>query len=64
MVSTQPSVVMSVLERDELDRLLNDTKTELFSQQRRAREELEGVQEVTCHYAVARYTIKSQLRIK
>lgn len=48
MFSTQPSVLMSVLERDEFHRLLNDTKTQLFSQQRRAREELEAVQEVTC----------------
>lgn len=39
---------MSLLERDELARLLNITKTELFSQQRGTREELEGVQEVTC----------------
>ncbi|XP_075882141.1 uncharacterized protein LOC142888019 [Nelusetta ayraudi] len=41
----EPSVVMSALERDELDRLLSDTKTELFAQKRRAREELEALQE-------------------
>lgn len=39
---------MSALERDELDRLLSDTKTELFAQKRRARVELEALQEVKC----------------
>lgn len=42
----QPSVVMSVLEREEMDRQLDSAKTELFAEQRRAREKLESVQEV------------------
>ncbi|XP_034548024.1 trichohyalin isoform X2 [Notolabrus celidotus] len=41
----EPSVVMSVLEREELDRQLNSAKTELFAEQRRAREKLESMQE-------------------
>lgn len=39
---------MSALERDETDRLLHDTRTELFAQKRRAHEELEALQEVKC----------------
>lgn len=42
----QPSVVMSVLEREEMDRQLDSAKTELFAEQRRAREKLESMQEV------------------
>lgn len=42
----QPGVVMSVLERDEMDRQLNNAKMELFAEQRRARETMESVQEV------------------
>lgn len=44
----QPSVVMSVLEREEMDRQLDSAKTELFAEQRRARETLETMQEVPC----------------
>lgn len=43
----QPSVVMSVLEREEMDRQLDSAKTELFVEQRRARERLESMQEVS-----------------
>lgn len=43
----QPSVVMSVLEREEMDRQLDSAKTELFAEQRRARERLESMQEVS-----------------
>lgn len=45
---SQPRVVMSALERDEMDRLLHDTRMELFAQKRQAREELEALQEVKC----------------
>ncbi|XP_073321889.1 uncharacterized protein [Pagrus major] len=41
----RPSVVMSVLEREEMDRQLDGAKTELFAEQRRAREKLESVRE-------------------
>ncbi|XP_031712277.1 trichohyalin isoform X4 [Anarrhichthys ocellatus] len=41
----EPSVVMSVLERKEMDRQLDNAKTELFAEQRRAREKLESIQE-------------------
>ncbi|XP_045890395.1 myosin-11 isoform X4 [Micropterus dolomieu] len=41
----RPSVVMSVLEREEMDRQLDSAKTELFAEQRRAREKLESMQE-------------------
>ncbi|XP_051279594.1 trichohyalin [Dicentrarchus labrax] len=41
----EPSVVMSVLEREEMDRQLDGAKTELFAEQRRAREKLESMQE-------------------
>lgn len=37
---------MSVLEREEMERQLDNAKTELFAEQRRAREKLESVQEV------------------
>ncbi|KAM7018110.1 uncharacterized protein LKV04_002012 [Tautogolabrus adspersus] len=40
-----PHVVMSVLEREEMDRQLDMAKTELFAEQRRAREKLESMQE-------------------
>ncbi|XP_029295745.1 trichohyalin isoform X2 [Cottoperca gobio] len=39
------SVFMSVLEREEMERQLDNAKTELFSEQRRAREKLESMQE-------------------
>ncbi|CAK6966516.1 trichohyalin isoform X4 [Scomber scombrus] len=39
------SVVMSVLEREEMERQLDSAKTELFSEQRRSREKLESMQE-------------------
>lgn len=42
----QPGVVMSVLEREEMDRQLDSAKTQLFAEQRRAREKLESMQEV------------------
>ncbi|XP_040928233.1 myosin-8 isoform X2 [Betta splendens] len=38
-------VIMSVLEKEEMERQLDNTKTELFAEQRRAREELESMQE-------------------
>lgn len=38
---------MSVLERDGMDRQLHRAKTELFAEQRRAREKLESIQEVS-----------------
>ncbi|XP_059192770.1 trichohyalin [Centropristis striata] len=41
----RPSVVMSVLEKEEMERQLDNTKTELFAEQRRAREKLESMQE-------------------
>ncbi|XP_037634422.1 trichohyalin isoform X2 [Sebastes umbrosus] len=41
----RPSVVVSVLERDEMERQLDNAKTELFAEQRRAREKLESMQE-------------------
>ncbi|XP_074526194.1 uncharacterized protein LOC141790309 isoform X3 [Halichoeres trimaculatus] len=41
----EPSVLMSVLEREELDRQLHGAKTELFAEQKRAREKLESMQE-------------------
>ncbi|XP_076587924.1 uncharacterized protein LOC143321450 isoform X2 [Chaetodon auriga] len=40
-----PGVIMSVLEREEMDRQLDSAKTELFAEQRRAREKLECMQE-------------------
>ncbi|XP_042277382.1 trichohyalin isoform X3 [Thunnus maccoyii] len=39
------NVVMSVLEREEMERQLDSAKTELFSEQRRSREKLESMQE-------------------
>lgn len=39
---------MSALEREEMDRQLDGAKTELFAEQRRARERLESMQEVLC----------------
>ncbi|XP_022077964.2 trichohyalin isoform X2 [Acanthochromis polyacanthus] len=39
------NVIMSVLEREEMERQLDNAKTELFTEQRRAREKLESVQE-------------------
>ncbi|XP_068461118.1 trichohyalin [Clinocottus analis] len=39
------SAVMSVLERKEMERQLDNAKTELFAEQRRAREKLEAIQE-------------------
>ncbi|KAM7391992.1 hypothetical protein PAMP_022636 [Pampus punctatissimus] len=39
------NVVMSVLEREEMERQLDSAKTELFSEQRRSREKLESIQE-------------------
>ncbi|KAI3372856.1 hypothetical protein L3Q82_023299, partial [Scortum barcoo] len=41
----RPGVVMSVLEREDLDRQLDGAKTDLFAEQRRAREKLEAMQE-------------------
>ncbi|KAF1389157.1 hypothetical protein PFLUV_G00070540 [Perca fluviatilis] len=41
----RPSVVMSVLEREEMERQLDNAKTELFAEQRRAREKQESMQE-------------------
>ncbi|XP_070821299.1 trichohyalin [Chaetodon trifascialis] len=41
----ESGVIMSVLEREEMDRLLDSAKTELFAEQRRAREKLECMQE-------------------
>ncbi|XP_060895241.1 trichohyalin isoform X2 [Labrus mixtus] len=41
----EPRVVMTVLEREEMDRQLDSAKTELFAEQRRAREKLESMQE-------------------
>lgn len=49
-VPTQRSVVMSVLEREEMDRQLDGAKTELFAEQRRSREKLESMQDVLCLY--------------
>lgn len=46
LFNKQPSVVMSVLERDEMDRQLDCAKHELFVEQRHAREKLESMQEV------------------
>lgn len=37
---------VSVLEREEMDRLLDNTKSELFSEQRRFRHTLDSMQEV------------------
>lgn len=37
---------VSVLEREEMDRLLNNAKSELFSEQRRFRDTLDSMQEV------------------
>ncbi|XP_069379843.1 trichohyalin isoform X2 [Paralichthys olivaceus] len=39
------NVIMSVLEREEMERQLDSAKTELFAEQRRAREKLESMQE-------------------
>ncbi|XP_034727852.1 trichohyalin [Etheostoma cragini] len=41
----RPSVVMSVLEREEMERQLDNAKAELFAEQRRAREKQESLQE-------------------
>lgn len=49
-VPTQRSAVMSVLEREEMDRQLDGAKTELFAEQRRSREKLESMQDVLCLY--------------
>lgn len=48
--STQHSVVMSVLEREEMDRQLHCAKTDLFAEQRRSREKLESMQDVLYFY--------------
>lgn len=45
-VPTQHTVVMAVLEREQIDRWLHAAKTELFSEQRRSREKLESMQDV------------------
>lgn len=42
---------VSVLEREEMDRLLDNTKSELFSEQRRFRHTLDSMQEVDHLYA-------------
>lgn len=42
----QDSPIMSVLEREEMDRQLDSAKTDLFAEQRRSREKLESLQEV------------------
>ncbi|XP_035021954.2 rootletin isoform X1 [Hippoglossus stenolepis] len=39
------NVIMSVLEREEMERQLDGAKTQLFAEQRRAREKLESMQE-------------------
>ncbi|XP_004544671.2 uncharacterized protein si:ch211-102c2.8 isoform X4 [Maylandia zebra] len=39
------NVIMSVLEQEEMERQLDNAKTELFAEQRRAREKLESMQE-------------------
>lgn len=49
-VPTQHSVVMSVLEREEMDRQLDCAKTDLFAEQRRSREKLESMQDVLYFY--------------
>lgn len=49
-VPTQQNIVMSVLEREELDRQLDCAKTELFAQQRHSREKLESMQDVLYLY--------------
>lgn len=49
-VPTQQSIVMSVLEREEMDRQLDCAKTELFAQQRRSREKLESMKDVLYLY--------------
>ncbi|XP_030000065.1 plectin [Sphaeramia orbicularis] len=41
----QPNVAMSVLEREEIERQLDNAKSELFAEQRRAREKMESMQE-------------------
>ncbi|XP_078105767.1 uncharacterized protein LOC144517557 [Sander vitreus] len=41
----RPSVVMSALEREEMERQLHNAKTELFAEQRRAREKQGSMQE-------------------
>lgn len=46
----QHSVVMSVLEREEMDRQLDCAKTDLFAEQRRSREKLESMQDVLYSY--------------
>lgn len=46
MFHKEHSVVMSVLEREELERQLDCAKTELFTEQRHAGEKLERMQEV------------------
>ncbi|XP_041643373.1 trichohyalin [Cheilinus undulatus] len=43
--AVESRVVMSVLEREEMDRQLDMAKTELFAEQRRSREKLESMQE-------------------
>lgn len=45
-LNKQNSIIMSVMEREEMERQLDNAKTELFAEQRRAREELESMQEV------------------
>ncbi|TNM89615.1 hypothetical protein fugu_003849 [Takifugu bimaculatus] len=50
---SEHSVVMSVLEREEMDRQLDCAKTDLFAEQRRSREKLESMQdklEETCEH--------------
>lgn len=49
-IATQRSVVMSVLEREEMDRQLDGAKTELFAEQRRSREKLESMLDVLYLY--------------
>ncbi|CAJ1068247.1 trichohyalin isoform X2 [Xyrichtys novacula] len=41
----EPSVFISVLEREEMDRQLDSAKAELFAEQKRAREKIESMQE-------------------
>ncbi|XP_029916453.1 trichohyalin isoform X2 [Myripristis murdjan] len=45
MERKQTSVVVSVLEREEMERQLDSAKTELFAEQRRARDKLDSMQE-------------------
>lgn len=51
MFHKEHSIVMSVLEREEMDRQLDCAKTQLFTEQRHAREKLESMQEVLQLYS-------------